>query len=285
MDSTAMVKRGDYLVNSVCHCMHCHGDRDFTKFGAPPVPGTAGKGGNEIEKGLFARNLTPYALGNWTDKEIYKVLTTGIRKNGDTLSPLMPFWNYGRMPDQELYCIIAYLRTLPPIKNEVPDHEISEMDKSFYTAFYNNVFLKKYAKQKFSLPPVDDKIKRGEYLVAAGECNGCHTPFNIEALDYYEDSALAGGTQFDLKKLGVKVNTANLTPDSATGLGRWTEEVFVNKFKSFRDSATYNINPGKYNTIMPWAFIAGQTDEDLHALYAYLRSIKPITNRVQKWPQ
>ena len=62
--------------------MHCHADRDFTRFAGPVIKGTEGKGGEEIGGGIYVRNITPYALGSWTDDEIYRVITTGIRKAG-----------------------------------------------------------------------------------------------------------------------------------------------------------------------------------------------------------
>lgn len=77
---TAKIERGDYLVNAVANCMHCHADRDFTKFGGPTVPGTEGKGGQR--KGVFVSNITPTALGNWTDQEIERAIITGIDNVG-----------------------------------------------------------------------------------------------------------------------------------------------------------------------------------------------------------
>ena len=97
----ARISRGAYLVNAICNCMHCHADRDFTRFAGPVIKGTEGKGGEEIGGGIYVRNITPYALGSWTDDEIYRVITTGIRKNGDTLTLIMPYFRYVKMPKEE----------------------------------------------------------------------------------------------------------------------------------------------------------------------------------------
>jgi hypothetical protein len=93
----------------------------------------------------------------------------------------------------------------------------------------------------------------------------------------------AGGHVFDA---GVfKVASANITPDSATGLGAWTEERFLNKFTAYKEKSSYDFTAGKENTIMPLSEYAGMKDEDLKAIYAYLRTIKPISNKVEKYPK
>jgi hypothetical protein len=99
VDSNAMrVERGRYLAYSVVNCMDCHSQFDLEKFSIPHVPGTEGGGGNalhEIINGfpgvLYTPNITPSALGNWTDDEIALAITRGIGKSGDTLFPFMPY--------------------------------------------------------------------------------------------------------------------------------------------------------------------------------------------------
>ncbi|MGH2647723.1 MAG: c-type cytochrome [Ginsengibacter sp.] len=278
------ISRGSYLVNTVCICMHCHADRDFTKFSGPIVPGTEGKGGEEINPGIYVRNITPYALGDWTDDEIYRVLTTGIRKNGDTLTMLMPYAAYVKMPKEEIYSIIAYLRTLKPIAYKVPERKIDGAVRQFWTDVYKKIYFKR-AGEKMPLPSPGDKMAMGAYLVNAGNCNGCHTKFHRKIMDFDPDAYLAGGNLFNDSARNIKVTTANLTPDTATGIGSWTEEMFLNKFKNYRDKSACNYSPGKYNTFMPWTVVANMKDDDITAIYAYLRTIKPVKNQVNKWPQ
>ncbi|MBL0274443.1 MAG: hypothetical protein IPQ06_15630 [Chitinophagaceae bacterium] len=93
----------------------------------------------------------------------------------------------------------------------------------------------------------------------------------------------AGGYKFDLGS--NKANSANITPDSATGIGAWTEERFLTKFTQYREEKAYNYNPGNQNSIMPLSILAGIKDEDLKAIYAYLRTVKPVTNAVEKFPK
>ena len=92
-----------------------------------------------------------------------------------------------------------------------------------------------------------------------------------------------GGFTFDLG--AFKVTSANITPDSATGLGTWTEERFMNKFIPYRKEEGYNFVVGKQNTIMPLTFYAGMEDNDLKAIYAFLRTLPAVKNKVEKYPK
>ncbi len=264
--------------------MHCHGQRDFTKFSGPVIPGTEGKGGEEIDNGIYAKNITPTVLGSWTDDEIVRALTTGITKEGDTLFAAMPYRDYVRMPKEDVYSIVAYLRTLKPIPDSVPKRNMDALPKGFTTALYNNLYLK-HASEKMPLPSPDDKVKMGAYLVNAAGCGGCHTQFDMKKIDFKADAYLSGGNLFDDSTINLKVNAANITPDTATGIGNWTEEMFLAKFKNYRDPKAYNYNPGKFNSMMPWTILCHMTDEDLKDIYAYLRTVKPVTNKVEKWPK
>jgi hypothetical protein len=101
--------------------------------------------------------------------------------------------------------------------------------------------------------------------------------------NYDFSKMFAGGFHF---KIGnYMLNTANITPDSATGIGTWTEERFLNKFIPYREEKGYNFDPGKQNTVMPLVSYAGMTDGDLKAIYAYLRTVKAMSNKVEKYPK
>jgi cytochrome c553 len=280
----AKITRGDYLVNTVCNCMHCHGDRDFTKFSGPVIPGTEGKGGQLKAKGIYATNITPAVLGNWTDEEIERAMTTGITKMGDTLFPLMPYGNYMYMSKDDAASIVAYLRTLKPIPDRVPKRDLSYLPPDMLSLLYGNSYIKNINDAK-NQPPPDNDIAKGKHLVILGGCNDCHTPFNNKLLDFYHDSILVGGALYNVPESNFKVRSSNLTPDTATGIGSWTEEIFLSKFKNYREQKAYDYNPGKYNTDMPWSILAKMTDDDIRSIYSYLRTIKPVNNKTEKWPQ
>ena len=115
-----LVERGKYLAHDVCGCINCHSQRDYNKFSGHIVPGSEGKGGevfNEIYAipgVVFARNITPdttNGIGKWTDEDIVNAITKGIRKNGDTLYPIMPYTHYNQMSKEDIYRTVAYIRT------------------------------------------------------------------------------------------------------------------------------------------------------------------------------
>lgn len=112
-------------------------------------------------------------------------------------------------------------------------------------------------------------------------CSDCHTPYVKGQPDFSKQ--FAGGNTFNLKTF--KVTSANITPDSVTGIGTWTVDRFINKFAVCRDEKGYNYDPGKTNTIMPIVAFAGMTDNDLAAIFAYLKSLRPIKNKIEKYPK
>ena len=275
------LERGTYLVNVLCNCMHCHADRDFTKYAGPVVPGTEGKGGEQIMSGIYVKNITPSVLGSWTDDEIARALTLGIDKNGDTLSAVMPYRDYRFMTREDIYSMVAYLRQLKPIPNTVPANHPDSLPPGFAATLYKNL-VTNHAADKIPLPSPEDKIKTGAYLVNAGHCNGCHTPIDFKKMDFIKEMYLSGGSSFT--RAGFKVNSANISPDSATGIGSWSEETFLAKFKSYRNAKNYSYSPGKFNSVMPWTILCNLTDDDLKSIYSYLRSTNPIKNKIVKWP-
>ncbi|MBK5270201.1 MAG: cytochrome C [Bacteroidia bacterium] len=282
-----VLARGEYLAIHVVPCLDCHSKRDFTKFSGPLVPGTEGMGGEKFDHELFdampgtvyARNITPdpeTGIGTWTDDEVLRAITQGINKNGDTLFPLMPYATLNHMPKSDLLSIIAYIRTLKPIKNKVPERQLMIP----ISMAYPGPALQPSVDANVA-PPESDPVKYGEYMVNLAGCNDCHTPYLKGQPDF--SNALAGGSTFNLASF--KVTSANITPDSATGIGTWTEDRFLNKFLPYREEKGYNFDPGKENTIMPLTFYAGMKDSDLKAIYAYLHSIKPVSNKVEKYPK
>ncbi|HEY5409053.1 MAG TPA: cytochrome C, partial [Ginsengibacter sp.] len=125
IDYTAQrVERGRYLANSVTACMDCHSTRDWSKFAGPLMPGTLGKGGERFDQktgfpGVFySRNITPAGISRYTDGELFRVISTGVTKEGTALFPVMPYAHYGKMDSEDIMSLIAYIRTLAPIQNE-----------------------------------------------------------------------------------------------------------------------------------------------------------------------
>lgn len=284
-DSTKkMVERGRYLAHNVSLCIDCHSQRDFNQFSGPPVAGTEGMGGEIFNEMLgvpgvvYARNITPdtvNGIGKWTDEEIARAISRGFSKNGDTLFPMMPYPHYNGLSRDDVYSIIAYLRTLKPHNNKVPDRKLMIPMSLAYPP------LRSASLEANVKPDVSDMVKYGEYMVNAAACMDCHTP--MEKGQFVMPKYMAGGRFFDFGSF--KVNTANITPDSTTGIGKWSEEMFLEKFKLYRDKAAYSANPGKNNSIMPWTLYAQMDDFDIKAIYRYLRTIPAVPNLVEKYPK
>ena len=120
----ARVARGEHLATAVFGCVYCHSERDWTLFGGPPKPGTLGKGGEVFDGNvgvsgkLIAPNITPHHLGDWSDGEIYRAIVNGLHKDGYPMFPIMPYDVYVHLETEDVYSIIAYLRTLTPIESE-----------------------------------------------------------------------------------------------------------------------------------------------------------------------
>src|ERR1700761_8392225 len=124
--------RGKYLTLSVSQCLDCHSAHDDSKFSGPLLDTVHLGGGGQVfganigfPGNLIAANLTPYNLKSWTDGEIFRAITTGVKKDGSTIFPLMPWPYYAKMDREDLYSIIAYIRSLDPIK---ADHPASSLD-------------------------------------------------------------------------------------------------------------------------------------------------------------
>lgn len=270
------IQRGEYLANHVTVCMDCHSTRDWSLYSAPVVSGTLGKGGEYFgpEMGFpgrfYSRNITPAKLGNWTDGEIFRVITTGVDRNGKALFPVMPYSYYGKMDKEDIYDIIAYIRTIPPIDNEILD---SKAD--FPMNFIMNTIPRKAA--LVEKPASSDSIKYGAYLANAAACMECHT--QVEKGQVIPSLAYSGGREFVMP--AGTVRSANITPDMETGIGIWTEDAFVQRFKLYADEDhLQKVSPDQLNTIMPWAMYAGMDSTDLKAIYTYLKTLKPIKNEV-----
>jgi len=276
------IKHGEYLTRHVLACLHCHSGTDANLFTAPVIPARMGSGGEVFprEEGFPGRfvsaNLTPTNLGDWTDGEIYRAITTGVNRHGKTMFPLMPYDRYGKMDPEDVKSVVAYLRSLKPVGGKT---EPSEPDFPF-SLIMNTIPKKAEAMKR---PSPSDTLAYGEYLVSIAPCYVCHTPVNerqenLPGMDY------AGGRPFPLRTGGT-VYSANISPDPETGIGRWSKAQFIARFRQYADSTAkpFAIKHNDFNTPMSWYEYAKMTDDDLGAIYTYLRTVKPQSHKVEKF--
>lgn len=272
------LERGKYLAHSYAFCIDCHSGRDAGKFSLPVIPGTEGKGGDDYGEGagfVPASNITQdkeTGIGSWSDGEIFRAITSGVNKDGKFLAPMMPYPLFSSLDKEDIYSIIAYIKTLPPVKNKVPERKLNFPLSIIFRTVPTDP--KEFGKRPDGL----DKIKQGEYYGIA--CKFCHTQNEkgepVPGMDF------AGGMEFKMPD-GSIVRSANITPDKETGIGNMTAELFLAKFKSCLDGTNLDPKTRGYNTPMAWNFIAKtSTDDDLLAIYAYLMAQKPVNNKVER---
>jgi len=271
------VARGRYLAEHVTGCIGCHSTLDEEIYARPVVDGTEGVGGQTwlLADGnlgqLTAGNITPFGMGEWTDGEILHAVSSGVHKDGYALFPVMPYPTFSKLTESDAKAIVSYLRTLKPLESPPETRRLS-------------VILTKVANQTaapptWSVPPgLNDVLAKGQYLASAAGCVHCHTPEKRNEPD--ETMLMAGGRTFKMA-MGTSV-APNITPAEGRGLGYWSEDDFLNKFRAFRSDAARDREAGPMdpNTAMPWFDLAGMTDEDLSAIWVFLQAQAPNDNEV-----
>lgn len=272
--------RGKYLSDHVVGCTSCHSERDWTKFSGPVKPGRIGVGGQEFPVGgagtVYGKNITPAAIGSWTDGELQRAVTMGVSKDGTPLFPLMPYPHFGAMAADDMHAVLSYVRSWRAIESQVPARRLN---------FPMNLIVRTIpaAAAPQPRPSPNDKVAYGRYLTRSALCADCHTPIDDRGQPL-PGKAFAGGMEF--LETGYRARAANITPDADTGIGSWTEQQFIDKFKGFENpsDAVLSDSERRQNTPMPITAYAGMTREDLSAIYGYLRTLPPVVNRVTRFP-
>ena len=272
------VARGQYLSRHVVGCSDCHGERDWTKYSAPQIREREGYGGMSFPIGvgkLYAPNITPARLSDWTDGEVLRAMTSGVSKDGSPLFPFMPYDAYRQMSREDAEAVIAFIRTLPGVVHDVPRSQLN---------FPLNLLVRTMPSPAPPLsektPDPSDRLAYGRYLTTIAICVTCHT--RMERGQPVPGMAFAGGLKFTNRSGHVQYS-ANITPDPETGIGRWTMEQFVERFKTIADAdeASLALN-GRQNTEMPWRDYGGMTRADLEAIFTYLRNVPAVRHAVAR---
>lgn len=261
--------RGRYLVVGLAGCEVCHTPKEWRTHGAPNLPGTELSGQNLPMPGLpgkiVASNLTPDAetgAAHWSDDEIARAIREGIGHDGRTIFPMMPYGAYRAISDEDLASIVVYVRSVAPVRNPLPPTEVKFPVK----------YLVRNAPQPVTSPVSGpgrqaNPAERGKYLAGIG-C-GCHSPATpkgpIPGMDYGGGEVLAGPWG--------EVTSANITQD-ASGISYYDEATFI---KALR---TGYVKARKLSSIMPFGEFSNLTDDDLKAIFAYLRTLPSVKHRV-----
>ena len=273
--------RGEYLFRNVAACAECHSPQRRELAGAPIDEARLGAGGTPFALGsagtLYAKNITRAGIGDWTDGEIVRTLRDGVSRDGGALFPLMPYTNYRQLSEFDLHALVAYLRTLEPRASEVPERELH---------FPMSLIIRLMPSPAGPYPPAPlhaNAVEYGRYLVTAASCGDCHSPMDDRGQPL-PGRAFAGGNPFPTGD-GWTAHSANITPDSATGIGAWSRERFVATFKAREPerSAPRPLGPVERRSPMPWLSYSGMTEDDLGAIYDYLRTIDPVRHEVVRF--
>ena len=186
----------------------------------------------------------------------------------------MPYKAYREADSMDIVAVIAYLRTLKPI---AVNQDKSKSD--FPMNFIVNLMPEKAALRP--IPDTNDILKYGKYMAVISGCQICHTK---EEQGKAVGQPFAGGNEYKMPD-GSKVYSVNITPDKETGIGNWSKEEFVARFKVYKNDnkSPEKVGKGDFQTIMPWTMYADKETKDLEAIYAYLQSLPPVNNKVIKY--
>jgi len=275
--------RGTYLVENVLLCLNCHSERDWSLYGAPPAP-PLGAGRKCLDEGgqtpglndagsfpgtICFRNITSdraTGIGAWTDGEIMRAVREGIHKDGQALFPIMPYFIYRSLADDDLKAVVAYLRRLEPVTNAQPETKIN---------FPVNLLIRSTPQPvtaPVERPAASETIAYGQYLSTIARCEFCHTPKQGRNAEPIPGRAFAGGGSFWVG--GREILSTNLTPH-ASGIGSWSREDFVVTFKQHESPKAVTQSE---NSIMSWASYANMTESDLGAIYDFLMTVPPVAS-------
>jgi cytochrome c553 len=246
----AQIARGQHLVTAVAKCVDCHtADLGGKVFIEPGPMGT-----------VIAPNLTTGrggVLAGYSDAQIEAAIRHGVRSNGRGLL-IMPSDEYQNLSDADVSAIIAYLRALPAVDREFQQHtRLGPIGRGLITFGVPVIPAARIDHSRSTprpaVPPVGATKEYGEYLVSVGGCRGCHSP------------TLAGQKSFE----PGAPPSANITP--AGQIGQWTEAQFMAAMRTGRRPDGTQIKD-----FMPWRSMARHTDDELRAIYMYLRTVPAV---------
>jgi len=256
---TTIIMRGKHLVFGAAHCADCHSKANadsLLKLGQD-VPLTGGMVFDLPVGKLYSKNITPdneTGIGKYTDAEIARALRYGVHPDGTVVFDFMPFHN---TTDEDMTAIISFLRAQKPIQNKVPDHSLNVLGKAVKAFMIKPVGPDgEVAKQMAR----DSSAAYGKYLANnVANCNGCHTVRDLSGT--FTGEPFAGGNEID------GFITPNITPDSSSRIFGWSQKNFIDRFRM-----------GKLipKSPMPWQSFGRMTDEELKAIYSYLKTVKPV---------
>jgi mono/diheme cytochrome c family protein len=221
------VERGRYLVNSILACGNCHTPKTAS---GEPIADKELSGGLIFTTPAFdavASNITPdreTGIGRWSDPEIKRAITEGVRPDhgrlaGSQLAAVMPVNFYKAMLPSDLDAVVAYLRSVKPIRNVVAD-------PVYKAPVHRDAYPD--AENGFTEAALRDPVKQGAYLVTLGHCMECHSTWQRGISDHINGFG-RGGRQFaptlvkGFPSTWEGAKARNITSHKTAGIGAWSD--------------------------------------------------------------
>lgn len=269
--SPESIARGKKLTLTLC--AGCHRDPSTGQLTGTQMKDAPAEFGT-----IYSQNITQdkeYGIGDWTPAELMYLLRTGIKKDGQYAPPYMA--KLPLMADDDINAIISFLKSDDPMVAAVNKAD-KPSEVGFLTKLLCNVAWKPFPlpESRIELPDTTDQVALGKYLAHNLDCFSCHSAdFKTnDFLDPTKSAGYFGGGNPTLNYEGEIIPTANLTPH-ASGIGNWTEEQFILAVKS-------GIKTGEPKLRYPMAPYALLTDYEVSSIFAYLKTIPPIDNKVDR---
>jgi hypothetical protein len=256
--TAARIERGQYLVEAA-RCFTCHSETDpQTDL---PISGLIGSGTvRQLLTSVSYPNITPdpeTGAGNWTDDMLARAIREGVGHDGRPLIPIGPYANFRYISDDDLECIVVYLRSIPPVRHAVPTMKLPLLYELTAKGFPRSL------RGPVQPPDGSQPAKLGEYLTHIGMCANCHNGEDQQG----ESLPYAGGRMIEGPDGNTRVAASNLTPD-ASGIIYYDEVLFI---KAMR---TGHVGARELAAAMPWRYFRNLNDDDLKHVFAYLRTLE-----------
>ena len=258
------VERGSYLVNAVMACDGCHTPRGA---GGVFVMEKRFSGGSQTwdtpKYTVKGSNITPdgeTGIGTWSETELRRALTDGVRPNGVALAPQMPFAFYRILTPHDLDAVVAYVRAAAPVRNAVqpPVYKAEARAEPIPNA-----------EKAIDEASLDDPVKRGFYLATIAHCMECHSRRPDGTQDYVNWWGRGG---YEFKDTWGTARASNITSHPTAGIGKWSDDEIKRALTQGigRDGRTFKPPMARH------VYFSKLTEADLTALVAWVRTLPPL---------
>jgi mono/diheme cytochrome c family protein len=263
-------ERGSYLVNTIMACGNCHTPKDANGL---PIADKNLSGGLTFDTPAFlatASNITQdkeTGIGAWSDADIKRLITEGVRPNGVPVAAVMAVNFYKALTPGDLDAIVAYLRTVLAVKNQVPA-------STYKLPVRRDVYPD--AEKPYTEAALKDPVTHGRYLATIGHCMECHSE-QTRGVSNFTTGFGKGGRDFlpaQVKGFPASwagAKAANITSSKTSGIGGWSDA-------EIKRAITKGIDKDGHTFPPPMAvnWYARMKDGDVNDIVAWLRTVPAV---------